>query len=353
MMSASAAENLPNLSTASITPPWLLPPQVTYSQPFWLTVGQSAVVKNTNFKLTFNGVSPVSQCPSGVQCLIGGIIPVTNLTFFQGKKQYPIKLIPFSTQSSKTIDKLVNITLLETDQYLNFYSPWLTSLINKLSAAPVANPPAQIIQYQYHGATVYYLPERCCDIPSFLYDMDGNFLCSPDGGITGGGDFQCPDFISTKTQELVIWRDKRGKFSSEISPQAYVAKLVITPYSKNSCGNDLAIAAQLIEPYDLYESINDMLAVEYLVSDEWPSDNDLSEVITPPTGTYTKGFTMNAAKLYVEATMRSKANGVLPCLADKSIRFYYHPNLDDWTCSVNIPNGVPSEYMTLFPMTCN
>lgn len=173
------------------------------------------------------------------------------------------------------------------------------------------------------------------------------------GGITGRGDFRCPDFISTKTQELVIWRDERDNFSLKISPLAYVAKLVITPYSENSCGNDLAIATQLMEPYYLFDSIDDMLVVEYLESGEWPSDNDLSKVITPPTGTYTKGFTMNAAKLYVEATMRSKANGILPCLADKSIRFYYHPNLDDWTCSVNIPNGVPSQYMKLFPMYFN
>jgi hypothetical protein len=87
---------------------------------------------------------------------------------------------------------------------------WLTALIDKLSTEPVANPPAQIIQYTYNKATVYYLPPRCCDIMSVLYDVDGNILCQPDGGITGRGDGQCPDFQDTKTDEVIIWRDERN-----------------------------------------------------------------------------------------------------------------------------------------------
>lgn len=88
---------------------------------------------------------------------------------------------------------------------------WLTTLIEKLSTAPVANPPAQIIQYQYNDATVYYLPPQCCDIMGVLYDVDGQVLCHPDGGIVGRGDGKCPDFHRTKTQELVIWRDERDR----------------------------------------------------------------------------------------------------------------------------------------------
>ncbi|NJO17174.1 MAG: hypothetical protein HC877_15950 [Thioploca sp.] len=117
------------------------------------------------------------------------------------------------------------------------------------------------------------------------------------------------------------------------------------------CGDDLARQAQLMEPYTLYESINDMLVAEYAISDGWP--DQLSDVITPPTGAYTEGFTLNAAELYVEATMKSEADGVLSCFAGKSIRFIYHPDLSNWTCSVNFPNGVPSEYMTFFPMSCD
>lgn len=92
---------------------------------------------------------------------------------------------------------------------------WLTTLINGLSTAPVANPPAQIIQYHYNDATVYYLPPRCCDIRSVLYDVDGHILCHPDGGIIGRGDGQCPDFHNTKTQEQVIWRDEREQSTTQ------------------------------------------------------------------------------------------------------------------------------------------
>lgn len=92
---------------------------------------------------------------------------------------------------------------------------WLTTLINELSTAPVANPPAQIIQYQYNDATGYYLPPRCCDIMGILYSMDGHVLCHPDGGIVGRGDGKCSDFHQTKTQELVIWRDERDNSTAK------------------------------------------------------------------------------------------------------------------------------------------
>jgi hypothetical protein len=103
---------------------------------------------------------------------------------------------------------LVNATPVEQQPTL---PQWLTTLIEKLSTAPVANPPAQIIQYQYNDATVYYLPPQCCDIMGVLYDVDGHILCHPDGGIVGRGDGKCPDFHRTKAQKLVIWRDERDK----------------------------------------------------------------------------------------------------------------------------------------------
>ena len=86
---------------------------------------------------------------------------------------------------------------------------WLTQLINQLKAQPVANPPAKIIRYTYKGETVYYLPPKCCDVPSVLYDAQGNSICSPDGGFTGHGDGQCPDFFSERTNETIIWEDNR------------------------------------------------------------------------------------------------------------------------------------------------
>jgi hypothetical protein len=49
-------------------------------------------------------------------------------------------------------------------------SAWLIDLINTQKNEPVADPPAFIAQYEYKGQTVYFLPQRCCDIFSNLYD---------------------------------------------------------------------------------------------------------------------------------------------------------------------------------------
>ncbi len=86
---------------------------------------------------------------------------------------------------------------------------WLTDLIQRLEAEPVANPPASIIQYEYNGQTVYYLPSRCCDIWSTLYDADGSIIGHPDGGITGEGAGRVPDFFDERKNERLIWDDQR------------------------------------------------------------------------------------------------------------------------------------------------
>jgi hypothetical protein len=88
-------------------------------------------------------------------------------------------------------------------------SKWLTNLIQKLQNEPVANPPASIIQYEYRGQTVFFLPQRCCDIPSTLYDAAGNIMGHPDGGITGQGDGRVPDFFEERSNERIVWEDGR------------------------------------------------------------------------------------------------------------------------------------------------
>lgn len=86
---------------------------------------------------------------------------------------------------------------------------WLRDLISELESQPVANPPLWIARYDYLDQTVYYLPPRCCDVPSVLYDVEGTVLCSPDGGISGGGDGRCPDFFDERENEVIVWRDSR------------------------------------------------------------------------------------------------------------------------------------------------
>jgi hypothetical protein len=89
--------------------------------------------------------------------------------------------------------------------------PWLTALIARLEAEPVANPPALVARYDYAGQSVYFLPQRCCDQMSVLYQADGAALCHPDGGIAGSGDRRCPSFFSERRNEHIIWRDPRTR----------------------------------------------------------------------------------------------------------------------------------------------
>jgi hypothetical protein len=87
---------------------------------------------------------------------------------------------------------------------------WVKELITNQINSPVANPPASLSKCTYKGDIVYYLPSRCCDITSVLYDKDGNVICSPDGGFTGSGDGRCPDFFNERKDCEIIWQDSRS-----------------------------------------------------------------------------------------------------------------------------------------------
>ena len=86
---------------------------------------------------------------------------------------------------------------------------WLQALIAQIQSEPTTSPPSAIYSYSYRGGTVYFRPSRCCDIRSVVYDGNGAVLCEPDGGI-GGGDGRCPDFMQTRSDERLIWRDPRS-----------------------------------------------------------------------------------------------------------------------------------------------
>jgi hypothetical protein len=87
--------------------------------------------------------------------------------------------------------------------------PIVNQLIAQHKAAPKRNPPSSIWRYKYKGLVVFYVSPACCDIPSELYSSDGKLVCSPDGGITGNGDGKCSDFFATRTDEQLVWSDKR------------------------------------------------------------------------------------------------------------------------------------------------
>ena len=104
---------------------------------------------------------------------------------------------------------------------------WLTDLIQQLENEPVANPPASITQSEYKAQIVYFLPQRCCDIFSDLYDADGNVMGHPDGGITGQGDGRAPEFFEERSNERIIWRDQRTYDASLIQLQAPIESVEI------------------------------------------------------------------------------------------------------------------------------
>lgn len=86
---------------------------------------------------------------------------------------------------------------------------WVDQLIKQFESEPAGNPPLSIWRYEYNNQTVYYVPAHCCDISGVLYDVDGNVLCAPDGGIKGDGDGRCTDFFDQRINEYLIWQDLR------------------------------------------------------------------------------------------------------------------------------------------------
>ena len=73
------------------------------------------------------------------------------------------------------------------------------------------NPPRKIYSYRYKDSLVYYVTAPCCDFFSDLYNTRCELIGHPDGGITGKGDGNMPDFHEQKTNEKLLWEDKRSE----------------------------------------------------------------------------------------------------------------------------------------------
>jgi hypothetical protein len=105
---------------------------------------------------------------------------------------------------------IVVIILIGCSQTTQTGNPdWVDQLIQKIESDPVGTPPLSIWRYEYNGQVVYFIPAHCCDIPSSVYNVDGNFLCASDGGITGEGDGRCKGFFTDRAKEMLIWQDPR------------------------------------------------------------------------------------------------------------------------------------------------
>ena len=84
----------------------------------------------------------------------------------------------------------------------------LEKKIGQIRDEPVRNPPAEVWQWKADGKTYYYITSDCCDQYNYLYDDGCNQICAPDGGISGLGDGNCPDF-SGSVEKVLVWKDKR------------------------------------------------------------------------------------------------------------------------------------------------
>jgi hypothetical protein len=90
--------------------------------------------------------------------------------------------------------------------------PFVAKLIAQYKTVPPGTSPGAVWQYNYKGATVFFVPRlACCDIMSELYDVKGNIICHPDGGIAGSGDGKCSDFLAERKYGQRLWQDTRLK----------------------------------------------------------------------------------------------------------------------------------------------
>lgn len=87
---------------------------------------------------------------------------------------------------------------------------WLQEHIDGFLAGDVYYSPGHVWQYRHNEETVFYVPPRCCNVMSVLYDVHGERICHPGGGMSGQGDGRCPEFFDERTDEVLIWEDPRG-----------------------------------------------------------------------------------------------------------------------------------------------
>ncbi len=66
-----------------------------------------------------------------------------------------------------------------------------------------ANVGASVWQWQVDGKKFFYFVSPCCDRFNELFDNSCNRICAPDGGISGEGDGNCPEFKGDKIETLV------------------------------------------------------------------------------------------------------------------------------------------------------
>ena len=96
------------------------------------------------------------------------------------------------------------------DNDLNIDAPFcIEQKIEEIIDNEVANPPIQVWRWEADGQIYYYITSDCCDQFNYLYNENCEIVCAPDGGISGEGDGNCPEF-ATEIEKTLIWEDSRN-----------------------------------------------------------------------------------------------------------------------------------------------
>ena len=97
-------------------------------------------------------------------------------------------------------------TATDTDEGPRF----IDSLISHYESLPADEAPNSIWRVIYEGETRYFVDDMpCCDVMTILYELDGEVVCYPHGGIAGIGDGRCTDFDPGNAQNTLVWIDSR------------------------------------------------------------------------------------------------------------------------------------------------
>lgn len=82
---------------------------------------------------------------------------------------------------------------------------WLRERILQFEASPLNSTPVAIWQIVHRGKPAYFFLSPCCDQFNPLFNDAGQQICSPSGGLAGGGDGRCPGPMDKGTQATFIW----------------------------------------------------------------------------------------------------------------------------------------------------
>jgi len=113
---------------------------------------------------------------------------------------------PTTSDTSQTTPEVTDKQIVSIPES---HPKFILDMITEFSKKSPQQQPESITRYIYKGQPVYYINPPCCDFFSKLYDVEGNLLGAPDGGITGRGDGTLKDFHKLRTDAYGIWKKKQ------------------------------------------------------------------------------------------------------------------------------------------------